>query len=89
MRVSMIVLVVAYVLAGGLFVRSNLLPPARSAEWGRYQALAVALIGLAGLHGTIRPDNVWLRIAFALLLAGSVIRLAVIPRQVRRRAART
>lgn len=83
----MIVLVVAYVLAGGLFIRSNLLPPARSTEWGRHQALAVALIGLAGLYGAIRPDNVWLRVALALLLAASGIPLVRIPRQIRRRSA--
>lgn len=87
MRVSMIVFVAAIVVAGGLFVRSSVLPPARSAEWGRYQGAAVALLGAAGLFGALRPDIVWTRIAFVLLFTSAIVRLAVLPRQVRRRAA--
>lgn len=86
MRVSMLVFVVALVGAGALFVRANGLPPDRSAAWGRYQAAAVTLLGDAGLYGALRPDLVWIRIAFALLAVAAVVRLVLLPGQVRRRS---
>jgi len=80
----MVVFVVAMAVAGWAFYRSQ---DADQRGWARYQATGVGALLVAGVVGTVLQPGL-LRFLWLAMVVVAAVRLTVLPKQSRNRAAR-
>jgi hypothetical protein len=86
MPVAMIFFVAAALPIALLFSQSQAVERSDSRKWMAYQGSAVALLMVTGVLGVLTEQGV-MRIAWAVLVVVTIVRLSVLPRQARGRAA--
>ncbi len=86
MDLAVIVFVVVGLPVAWLFSQSQSIDRSDPRRWLIYQGAAVVLLMLVGVIGVITELGP-LRVAFASLVVAGIVRLAVLPRQARVRAA--